>query len=319
MNRLGLNSVVAITFLFFVHVGEAQTKKIRRIGWLTSTPRQSIPNPFLRGLRERGWFEGQNIVIERRFAKDRSTVPQLASELVQMEVELIVAGDSYVIRPAKLATTTIPIVMTTHGDPISAGHVASLARPGGNITGQSIRTADLAGKRLEILREVVPNLSRVAILGPLRHPEWKELETVSQAFRIQLQALVFEQREEIETLFQGARKKRAEGLVVLASGHMNPYYSSQIVKLATQNKFPSIYPTENYVTHGGLMSYGIDMAAIFRRAVHYVDRILKGAAPAELPVEQATNVEFIVNLSAAKQIGLTVPAEVLYRADRVIK
>lgn len=161
MNRLGLNSALAITFLLFAHVGEAQTKNIRRIGWLTSTPRQSIPPPFLKGLRERGWFEGQSIVIERRFAKDKYRVPELASELVQMGVEVIVAGDTYVIGPAKRATTKIPIVMTAHGDPISAGHIASLARPGGNITGQSIRAAALAGKRLEVLREVIPNLSRL--------------------------------------------------------------------------------------------------------------------------------------------------------------
>jgi putative ABC transport system substrate-binding protein len=319
MNRLGLNSAVAITFLLFAHIGEGQTTKIRRIGWLTSTPRESIPSPFVQGLRERGWFEGENIVIERRFAKDKSTVPQLASELVQMGVDVIVAGDSYVIRPAKRATSKIPIVMTAHGDPISAGHIASFARPGGNITGQSIRTAALAGKRLEVLREVVPNLSRVAVLGPLGHPEWNELKTVSQPFGIQLQALIFEQPDTFETLFQAARKKRSQGLVVVASGHINPYYSLEIVELATQNKLPAIYPTENYVDHGGLMAYGMDMAAIFRRAAHYVDKILKGAEPSELPVEQATKVEFIVNLGAAKQIGLTIPPEVLYRADKVIK
>jgi putative ABC transport system substrate-binding protein len=303
-----------------------QPTKIPRIGFLgasSATVLAARTEAFRQGLRELGYTEGKNIVIEWRSAEGKlDRLPMLAAELVRLKVNVIVTTGPAPTRPAKEATSTIPIVMAFDNDPVGNGFVASLARPGGNITGLSTLAPEISGKQLELLREVVPRLSRVAVLGSSTTPgnaqSVKETELAAGAFAIKVQFLNIQNPQDIETSFRAAGKGRADSILVLTSPVVNPY-RTEIANLATKNRLPAIYSTPEFVEDGGLMTYGVSLTDLYRRAATYVDKILKGAKPAELPVEQPKKFEFIINLKAAKQIGLTIPPSVLARADKVIK
>ena len=278
---------------------------------------------FRQGLRELGYVEGKNIVIELRSADgEQGRLPALVAELVRLKVDIIVSAGPSVTRAAKAATTTIPIVMAQDSDPVGSGFVASLARPGGNITGLSTLAPEISGKRLELLKEIVPRLSRVAIIGSSTEPSYaqvlKEIELAAGALKLKLQLLNVRDAKDIETAFQAARKERADAILLLTAAVLNSH-RAQVVELAVKNRLPAAYAVPQFVEDGGLMSYSTNFNDLFRRAATYVDKILKGRTPADLPVEQPNKFEFIINLKAAKQIGLTIPRDLLARADRVIR
>jgi ABC-type uncharacterized transport system substrate-binding protein len=303
-----------------------QQKKIPRIGRLTfvSTTADSSPTePFRQGLRELGYVEGKNIVIEWRFAEGKlDRLPALAAELVRLKVDVIVTAGATATRAAKEATSTIPIVFLQDPDPVGNGLVTSLARPLGNITGLSAMSADLVGKRLELLREVLPKLSRLAVLGNSTNTgngtQLRETERAAATLGMQLQYLDILSGNDIETAFREASKERADAVFVL----QGPVFNTQqrvLAQYAVKSHLPAAYPRSDFVEGGGLMTYAVNRADLDRRAANYVAKIVKGAKPADLPVEQPTKFEFIINLKAAKQIGLTIPPKVLARADRVIQ
>jgi putative ABC transport system substrate-binding protein len=303
-----------------------QPTKVPRIGSLyagTPSTQSARIEAFRQGLRDVGYVEGKNIVIEYRWAEGKfDRLPALVAELVRLKVDIIVTGGGPATRAAKEATSTIPIVMTNDADPVARGIVASLARPGGNITGLSNFAPELSGKRLEILREVVPTLSRVAVFETSTRPDnaqvLKEVDLAAAALKVKLQYLDVLSPKDIGPAFRAAGKGRAEAVLMIVSAQiLNPHRTH--VELAVKSRLPVIYPARQVVEAGGLMSYGVNTFDLDRRAATYVDKILKGAKPADLPVEQPTKFEFIVNLKAAKQIGLTIPPNVLARADRVIR
>jgi putative tryptophan/tyrosine transport system substrate-binding protein len=304
-----------------------QPTKVPRIGYFQAPPPSAVAartEAFQQGLRELGYVEGKNIVLERRFADGKSErVPALAAELVHLKVDVIVTGGSILTRAAKEATVTIPIVMAQDIDPVSNGFVASLARPGGNVTGLSTLAPEISGKRLELLKEIIPRLSRVAILGTSSQPgnaqQFKESELAAQAFGVKLQYLDVLSPKDIEPAFRESSKARADAVVMMVAGAVAAAHRTQISELAVKSRLPTMYPQNTYVEAGGLMSYGVSFPDLDRRAATYVDKILKGRKPAELPVEQPKKFEFVINLKAAKQIGLTIPPNVLVRADKVIK
>jgi putative ABC transport system substrate-binding protein len=316
----------AMLFALSVPVEAQQPRKIPRIGYLggvSPSANAARIEAFRQGLRELGYVEGKNIVIEWRHAEGKlDRLPALAAELVRLKVDIIVTGGSTGTRPAKEATVTIPIVMTQDSDPVGSGHVASLARPGGNITGLSTLAPEISGKQLELLKEIVPRLSRVAVFGTSTQPgnaqSSKATELAAGAFGVQLQYLDVLGPKDIETAFREARGGRAEAVLVLQSPVFNSQ-RKQIADLAIKSRLPAIYSRREFVDAGGLMNYGVSITDLDRRAATYVDKILKGAKPADLPVEQPTKFELIINLKAAKQIGLTIPPNVLARADKVIK
>jgi putative ABC transport system substrate-binding protein len=303
-----------------------QTKKVPRIGLLfaaTLSYQLDRVEAFRQGLRELGYVEGKNIVIEYRSAEGKfDRLPALAAELVGLKVDVIVSGGPQATRPAKKATATIPIIMAFDSDPVGNGFVASLARPGGNITGLATLAPELSGKQLELLKEIVPKLSRVAVLGTSTQPgnaqALREVGGAAGAFGVQVQYLNVEDPEDIETAFRAGSKGRADAVLVLPSPVLNSH-RTQVADLTAKNRRPAMYSGSGYVDAGGLMSYAHNIIDLYRRAATYVDKILKGAKPADLPVEQPTKFELIINLKAAKQIGLTIPPNVLARADKVIK
>ena len=303
-----------------------QPAKIPRIGYLNASSASSASSrveAFRRGMHELGYVEGKNVVIEYRFAEGNlDRLRQLTAELVQLKVDIIVSGGPTVTRPAKEATSTIPIVMGFDDDPVGAGFVASLARPGGNITGLSTLAPEISGKQLEILKEIVTKLSRVAVLGSSTRSatslSLKEMELAAAVLKVQLQYLDIRDANDIETAFAAASKGRADAIVVLGSPVLN-LRRTLIADLAVKNRMPGVYAQPEFIDAGGLMYYGASFTDIFQRAATYVDKILKDAKPADLPVEQPTKFEFVTNLKAAKQIGLTIPPNVLVRADRVIR
>jgi putative tryptophan/tyrosine transport system substrate-binding protein len=303
-----------------------QPQKVPRIGYLSSVSPSVISDrteAFRQGLRELGHVEGKNIVIEWRYAEGKpDRVSEVATELVRLKVDLIVTTGPPVTRSAKEATSTIPIVMAQDPDPVGNGFVASLARPGGNITGLSTLAPEISGKQLELLKEIVPKLSRVAVLGTSTRPgnaqSLRELELAAGTFGVRLQYLDVLAVKDIETAFRAAAKERADAILLLVSFVLNSQ-RKQIADLAIKSRLPAMYYNPEWVEDGGLMSYGVSFSDLYRRAAMYVDKILKGTKPADLPVEQPKKFEFIVNLKAAKQIGLTIPPNVLVRADRVIK
>ena len=328
MKKAGVFSILFVVMLFAVAIiTEAQQPaKIPRIGYLSAASRSTSPariEAFLQGLRDLGYVEGKNIVIEYRFAEGKlDRLPALVAELVRLKVDLIVTTASRETRASREATNTIPIVMTTEGDPVGTGFVASLARPGGNITGLSTLTAELSGKRLELLNEILPNLSRVAVLGSSTNPGHaqvlKETELAAGASKVKLEYLDILGPKDIETAFRAAGKGRADAVLMLSSSVFTSQ-RTQVIELAVKSRLPVSYPRPEFVEAGGLLSYGPSTTDLHRRAATYVDKILKGAKPADLPVEQPKKFEFIINLKAAKQIGLTIPPNVLARADKVIK
>jgi ABC-type uncharacterized transport system substrate-binding protein len=303
-----------------------QPTQVPRIGHLAAASLSAVAartEAFRQGLRELGYVERRNIVIEYRSAEGKpDRIPTLASELVRLKVDVIVTGGPTATRAAKEATSTIPIVMTQDSDPIGTGFVASLARPGGNITGLSTLAPEISGKQLELLKDIVPRLSRVAVIWTSTQPgnaqALKETELAAGTFGVRLQYLDVLISKDIETAFRAASKGRAEAVLVLGGPVLNSH-RTQIADLAAKNRLPAIYDRREYVEAGGLMSYATSITDLDRRAATYVDKILKGAKPAGLPVEQPTKFEFIINLKAAKQIGLTIPPNMLVRADRVIR
>jgi putative ABC transport system substrate-binding protein len=278
---------------------------------------------FRQALRELGYVEGKNIIIERRYAEGKSDrLPVLAAELVGLGSDVIVSSGPTATRSAKEATSTIPIVMMFDDDPVGSGFVASLARPGGNITGLSTLSPEISGKQLELLKETVSKIARVAVIGTSNRQgtaqALREVEVAAQALAVKLQYLDIQNPENIEGAFQAAGKGRADALLLLQSPVFNSH-RAQIAELALKSRLPATYPRREFVEDGGLMSYGVRFIDLDRRAATYVDKILKGAKPADLPVEQPKKFEFIINLTAAKQIGLTIPPNVLARADKVIR
>ena len=327
--RIGWLFVVALVFgalLVPLAAEMQQPKKVPRIGLLDGnfpSTDQARYEAFRQGLRDLGYVEGKNIVIESRYAEGKlDRLSELAVELVRLKVEVIVAGGPTSTRSAKEATVTIPIVMAFVNDPVGNGFVASLGRPGGNITGLSNLAPELSGKRLELLKEIVPRLSRVAVVGTSTHPgnaqALRETELAAGAFGVQHQFLDIRDPKDIETAFRAASKGRADAALVLSSAVFAPH-RTQIADLAVKNRLPAVYGQPEYVDAGGLMYYGPNINDLFRRAAFYVDKILKGAKPADLPVEQPTKFELVINLKTAKALGLTIPPSLLLRADQVIE
>jgi len=324
--KITVLTLCAMLFALCSSAHAQQPKKVPRIGYLSNTSPSADSaryEAFRQGLRELGYVAGKNVVIEYRYTEGKSDrLPALAAELVRLRVDVVVTGGGATTRAAKEATTTIPIVFAQDGDPVASGFVASLARPGGNITGLSNFAPELNGKRLELLKEIVPKLSRVAVLGTSTVPGHarflKETEPAAGALRLQLQFLDVRAPKDIETAFRAASKGRADGLLVL-SGPVLTSHRTQVLDLAVESRLPAIYNFPEWVEAGGVMSYGVNLTDLFQRAATYVDKILKGAKPADLPVEQPKKFEFIINLKAAKQIGLTIPPEVLARANRLIR
>ena len=320
---------IVLTLVFGGAAATAQQSgKIHRIGFLdnsTASGSNFLVEAFRQELSRLGWNEGKNIIIEYRFAEqNRDRVAGLAADLVRMKVDLIVASGTPTVLAAKNATTAIPIVMTNVGDPVGTGLVASLARPGGNVTGLSSLGIELNTKRLEILKDAVLDLARVGLLWPAGSGagvalQLKDLRSAALALKLKLEEI--ETRLDpkgLERAFQTAKQKQV-GAILTTSGPLLLAQRKRLVELAGKYRLPAIYFQKEFVDDGGLMSYGVDYVDLYRRAAVYVDKILKGAKPAGLPVQQATKFEFIVNLKAAKQIGLTIPVRVLERANRVIK
>ena len=327
-NKLICFALCAMLLALSFSADAQQPTKVPRIGWL-GAPSPSASSArieaFRQGLREFGYVEGKNIVIEWRHHEGKlDRLPARAAELVRLKVDVIVTAGPPATRAAKEATATIPIVMANDGDPVGTGLVASLARPGGNITGLSTLAPELSGKQLEILKEVVSKASRVAVFTTSTNPGHaqmlREVELAAKAFGLQLQYLdILGGPKDIETAFRAAGKGRADAVLMLVLGGFASAHRTEIVELAIKSRLPVIYPNSQYVDAGGLMTYGVSLTDLDRRAATYVDKILKGAKPADLPVEQPKKFELIINLKTAKQIGLTIPPNVLVRADKVIR
>jgi putative ABC transport system substrate-binding protein len=309
-----------------IHFTEAQQPKAPRIGFLVAGPPSAVANrveALREGLRERGYIEGKTILVEYRYGEGKvDRIAEQAAELVQLKVSLIVTAGSQATRPAKEATTTIPIVMAQDNDPVGSGFVDNLAKPGGNITGLANLTTELSGKQLELLKEIIPKLERIAVLRDLTEPGSpqgvRQIDLAAQQFGLQRHYVDVRSAGEIEPAFLSAGKKQSEALLVLPSAIFNSH-RKQIVELAAKNRWAGMYPRTDYVEDGGLMTYGANTNDLFRRAAIFVDKILKGAKPGDLPVEQPTKFDLMFNLTAAKRIGLTIPKPVLARANRVIK
>ncbi|MGH7783289.1 MAG: ABC transporter substrate-binding protein [Candidatus Binatia bacterium] len=326
MRKIVTFALSALLFALSFSVGAQQSKKVPRIGYLTgATPegQSARIEAFRQGLRELGYIEGNNIIIEYRYAELKpDRLPALAAEIVRLKVDVIVTGGSGLTRAAKNVTNTIPIVMAQDSDPVANGFVVSLARPGGNVTGLS-NPPEISGKRLELLKEILPKLSRAAVFGssannPGNAEQKREIELTAGALKVKLQYLYVQSPKDIETAFRAAAEGRADAVLVQPGSIFNSH-RTQIAKLAVKSRLPAIYSHSQYVVDGGLMTYGASLPDLDRRAATYVDKILKGAKPSDLPVEQPTKFEFMINLKAAKQIGLTIPPNVLARADRVIR
>ncbi|HXF76954.1 MAG TPA: ABC transporter substrate-binding protein [Methylomirabilota bacterium] len=318
---------LVITVLLITGSTQAQQpKNIPLIGYLGAGAASVLAartEAFRQGLHELGYLEGKNILIEYRYAEGKyDRLPDLATELVRLKVDVIVTTGPTSHGPAKAATSTIPIVMAFDPDPVGSGFAASLARPGGNITGLSTLAPEMGGKQLELLKEIVPKLSRVAVIGNSTIPgdaqALRETVLAAGAYEIYLRYLDVRDPKDLAATFQAAAKGRADGLLVLGNPNLNAQ-RKQVVDLAVKHRLPATYTRPEYIEAGGLVYYGASYPDLFRRAAYYVDKILKGAKPADLPVEQPTKFELIINLKAAKQIGLTIPPKVLARADKVIK
>jgi ABC-type uncharacterized transport system substrate-binding protein len=326
LKKVGCFSIlVAAAVLTFAVIAEAQQqKKIPRIGYLglsTLATNTYRADAFRQGLRQLGYAEGKDFIIEIRSADGKvDRLNELAAELVRLKVDAIISPGPAPTRAAKAATATIPIVMTQDPDPVGNGFVASLAHPGGNITGLSRLSPETSGKQLELLKETVPKLSRVAVLGTSTIPGHalllREVGLAAGPLSVQLQSLDVLGPKDIETAFQAASNQRAEAFIVLTSAILSAQ-RTRILEYVVKNRLPAMYSAPQYVDAGGLMSYGVNLADLDRRAG--VDKILKGTKPADLPVEQPKKFDFVINLKASKQIGLTIPPNVLARADRVIK
>jgi putative ABC transport system substrate-binding protein len=329
MNRRTAIRRLATFFLTTASLAEAQQPgKIFRIGFLdqsTASGSAVLWEVLRQEMRKLGWIEGKNFTIEYRFAEQkRERLPELAADLVRLKVDLIVVSETTPSLAAKSATTTIPIVMTNVGDPVASGLVASLAWPGGNVTGFASLSTQLNTKRLEILKDAVPKLARVGLLwlsggGTGQDLQMKELRPAAVALKLKLEEIKTDaDAKGLESAFQTAKQKQVKAIMTTVE---NRFFAERkrIVELAVKYRLPAIYSQKGFVDEGGLMSYGADYEDLFRKAAHYADKILKGTKPADLPVQQAMRFEFIISLKAAKQIGITLPYELLARANKVIK
>jgi len=325
---LVVRSVITLMLLAAVVVAEAQpSTKVPQIGVMTSGFPESIAHlleGFKQGLRENGYVDGKNVQLKLQYAEGKTErLPSLAAELVRAKVDVIVAIPNPSIEAARQATQTIPIVMPIGSDPVGAGFVATLARPGGNITGLSAYSPELNGKRLELLKETVPKLSRVALLVSGNVPgnavDLKETEAAARSLQLRTTLLEVRSSSDLENIFKTMTTDRIQALTVFPGQPTLFTNRKRIVELAEKNRMPAMYPLADYVNEGGLMSYGVNNLDLFRRAATYVAKILKGAKPSDLPVEQPTKFELVINLKTAKPIGLTIPPSVLARADRVIR
>ncbi len=324
--RTVLTVVFALASLAPPPAADAQPARVARIGFLGYVSPSATPHlveAFRRGLRDLGYVEGQNVAIEFRWAEGRlERLPDLAAELVRLKVDVIVAQGTPGPLAAKQATRTIPIVMAAAGDPVGAGLVASLARPGGNVTGLSLQVPELGGKRLQLLQEVVPGVSRVAVLWNAANPYpalvVRETELAARTLGVQLQSLEVRGPDDFETAFQAATRGHA-GALITVDDPLTVNQRARIVDFAGKSRLPAMYGVREFVDAGGLMAYGAHVPDMWRRAATYVDKILKGAKPADLPVEQPTRFELVVNMKTAKALGLTIPQSVLIRADQVIQ
>jgi len=319
--------LVSLALASFRLADAQQQNKVPRIGILQGGSAGSSKNnldAFREGLHDLGYIQERNIVLEYRYADGKfDRLPVLASELVRIKVDLILVGGTQTTTAAKQATSTIPIVVGGAGDLVAAGLVASLARPGGNVTGSTRMSKDLSGKRIEVLKETVPKAVRVAVLLSsattlLDRDELKETESAANHLGVKVQSLDVSDPNEFQTAYKAMVKERADAVIIL-QGSFSSFHRRQLVELAAKNRLPSMCEESLFVYDGCLMSYGPDVPHLYRRAAIFIDKILKGAKPADLPVEQPMKFEFVINLKAAKQIGLTIPPNVLARADRVIK
>ena len=322
--KLAVIVALVFTLAMIAAVAQAQQpKKVPRVGVLFIGSRnQPHLDAFKQGLRERGYTEGKNIVLEYRYAKgNNDRLPQLAAELVRDKVDVIVTTASVSALAARRATKTIPIVMTS-GNPLESGLAASLAKPGGNVTGLTVLSVDLSGKRVELLRETFPKTTRIAALQSPQDFEagagYKETQEAAKAFSLPLHPVEVQSANDFEHAFAQMEKARETALLVILSP-MITLNSRRIVELALKYRLPGMYPTKQFAEEGGLMAYGPLIPDLYRRAATYVDKILKGANPGELPIEQPTKFELVINLQTAKQISVTIPPSVLARADKVIK
>jgi putative tryptophan/tyrosine transport system substrate-binding protein len=322
--RITVLSLCAMLFALCVSANAQQTGKVARVGFLdtsTASGMAGLLAAFRQELNKLGWIEGKNITIEYRFAEGKTErLPELAADLVRLKVDLIVVAGGPTPLAAKKATTTIPIVMTIAVDPVGSGLVASLARPGGNVTGLSALSPELNSKRLEILKDAVPKLLRVGLLRPpTASLQLKEIRPAALALKLKLEEIETQpDAKSLDSAFKTAKQKQVGGIMTTTT---RPFFAERkrIVELAGKYRLPAIYFQKEFVDEGGLMSYGADFDDLYRRAAVYVDKILKGAKPADLPVQQATKFEFVINLNAAKQIGLTLSPEFLARANRVVR
>ena len=328
MKKAGWSSILVAALLLTVGaMAEAQQPtKIPLIGSLSGSAPSTSParrEAFRQGLRELGYVEGKNIAIEQRYAEGKfDRLPALAAELVRLKVDIIVTAGPQTTRPAKQATSTIPIVMAQDPDPVGNGFVASLARPGGNITGLATFAPELSGKQLELLKETVSKLSRVAVLwnpqDQMSTLSWNEIQPPGRSLKVRLHSIEVRNSSDFDRAFEDTTRARVGALAIMPA----PVFVvnlKRIADFAVKSRLPSIFHVAEFVDSGGLVSYGADRSDMFRRAATYADKILKGVKPADLPVEQPTKFEFVINLKTAKQIGLTIPPNVLARADRVIK
>ena len=326
MNRkIGCLAPGALLFALCAPTEAQQPAKIPKIGCLAGgSPSGIAPltDAFRQGLHQFGYVEGKNIAIEYRYAEGKfDRLPDLAAEIVHLKVDVIVVANDQAIRAVKQATATIPIVMVGPADPVGLGLIASLARPGGNLTWLSFASTELNGKRSELLKETFPKISRVSILrgtGPVSEQHMKESEVAAETLGIQVQSVHVQSPDDLEKAFSMITKSRAEALLIPRSPLVRTH-ATRITEFVEKRRLPTMYDDRLFVEAGGLMSYGTSTLDFYRRAAYYVDKILKGTKPADLPVEQPMNFELVINLKTAKQIGLTIPPNVLARADKVIR
>ena len=327
MNKRLLVSFTAILILAVVQtIGAQQPKSLPLVGVLVAGSPSSMETrikAFQQKLRELGYMEGQNIVVEYHYASGNSDrITALTDDLVRSKADVIVTWAIPVTQVVKDATTTIPVVMAGGGNPVDAGLVTSLAKPGGNITGLATIQNELTGKRLELLKETFPKISRVAVVlnpeGQVPSQGYEQLKSLAQSLKVNIESFNVRNPNDIDKAFEAIAKRRADGLLLESDPVFN-INRANVIKLAAKNRLPAIYPERRWVEDGGMMGYGTDLIEVARRAATFVDKILKGRKPADLPVEQPTKFELVINLKTAKQIGLTIPQSVLYRADKVIK
>jgi putative ABC transport system substrate-binding protein len=297
--------------------------RVYRLGILASTPTPHLQEAFRQGLRDLGWIESQNITVEYRYSEARfERLPDLMAQLIRSKVDVIVAWDGLAAGAAKQATKSIPIVVLIHGDPVGSGHVASLAKPGGNLTGLGGFFPVLAAKRLELIKQAIPGLARVAVLwhpaNPVKQLDWKATQAAALALALTIQSREVRSSEDFPGVFQAIRRERPDALMTLEDPLIFRH-RTMIVEFAARDRLPAIYALREFTDVGGLMTYGVDVTDLFRRGATFVDKILKGAKPADLPIEQPTKFDLVINLKTAKALGLTIPPSLLAGADQVIE